>query len=72
MLSTLRNVRCWIYSCQPSFPLWLLSGDRIDVDGNQFVYRGWPKRFPDEATFRSYFSDGHSNDKQVVASATGQ
>jgi hypothetical protein len=67
--SMLRNLRCWIFSCRPSFPLWLLSGDRVEVDGRQFVYRGWPKRFPDEAAFRDYFSDGRRSDAKVAASS---
>jgi hypothetical protein len=53
----LGNLRCWLSVAAPRFPLWLLSGDHLEIDGQQFVYRGWPKRFRDERATHDYFAD---------------
>jgi len=55
LISMPRNLRCWFVACQPGFPLWLLSGDRVNIDERQFIYRGWPKRIRDEQALRAYF-----------------
>ena len=52
----LRNLRCWLFFYPPRFPLWLLSGDCVEIDGRQFIYGGWPKLIRDEQALRACFS----------------
>jgi hypothetical protein len=52
----LRNLRCWLFTSPPHFPLWLLSGDFVEIDGRQFIFRGWPKRVRDERALRACFA----------------
>jgi hypothetical protein len=58
----LRNLLCWFVERPPRFPLWLLSGDRVEINRRVFVYQGWPKRFQDEARLVRHF--GASNDQR--------
>ena len=52
----LRNLRCWLFTSPPRFPLWLLSRDLVEIDGHPFIFRGWPKRIRDEQALRACFA----------------
>ena len=56
----LRNLRCWLFEAPPSFPLWLLSGDRVTINGSQFINHGWPKLIRDEKALCAHFAVEHS------------
>jgi hypothetical protein len=56
LVSLLRNLRCWVSVRPPSFPLWLLNGDRVVIDGRSFIHRGWPVRVRSEQELRAFFA----------------
>jgi hypothetical protein len=56
----LRNLLCWFVKWPARFPLWLLSGDQVEINGRVFVYQGRPRRFQDEARLVRHFgADNH-------------
>jgi hypothetical protein len=63
----LSNFLRWFVFGEPRFPVWLLPGDQINIDGSRVTYRGWPKRFPDQEALLNHFLSGRSSDLDLGA-----
>jgi len=38
------------------FPLWLLAGDLVEIDGHTYVFRGFAQRFTDLEDMRRHLN----------------